>query len=292
MNKAVIIMLVLLLLGGCTAMREGGPSTESLRLPPITAEPTRRHHPGKFVWHDLLTPDTLASRAFYGELFGWSFQERGNYIEIYNGDRKIGGILAIRPGKEQKVAAQWLASMSVPGLDQAADFIRSGGGQILNGPMDLGKRGRGILVSDPQGAHLLLLNAKGGDPEDQEPAIGDWLWNEVWTLNPARLNAFYGTLGGYQQVIQDDDYSIFISEGVWRAGVRAIRQKAFAGRWVPVVRVQEPALLLNKVRRLGGVVWLEPGGEGVSEGTTLISDNQGAMLILQRWSFPADREGG
>lgn len=293
LNKAFIIILGSLLIGGCTTFEGEGVSRESLALPPITNEPTHVYHPGKFVWHDLLSPDTLASRSFYGELFGWSFRDQGNYIEIYNGDRKIGGMLAIQPGQEQdkkKVAAEWLASMSVSDLDKAAGFVPSAGGKIINGPMDLGERGRAVLIGDPDGAHLLLLKARDGDPEDREPGIGEWLWNEVWTLDPARLIAFYDTLGEYEEVVQGDDYAIFIGEGHWRAGVRTIGQQAFAGRWVPVVRVKDPSALLHKVRKLGGIVWLEPGEEEASEDTALISDNQGAMLILQRWTFPAEQE--
>ena len=30
---------------------------------------------GRFVWHDLLTKDVSAARRFYGELFGWRFED-------------------------------------------------------------------------------------------------------------------------------------------------------------------------------------------------------------------------
>lgn len=279
------ILLFVLLLGGCTALQKESPPKGSLSLPPITSEPTGEVHPGKFVWHDLLTPDTVASQSFYGALFGWSFRNVGDYIEIYNGEHKIGGILAIRPEKQRKVPAQWLAAMSVSDLRQATGFVASGGGQVLNGPMSLGERGHAALISDPAGAHLLLLRAEGGDPEDDRPGIGDWLWNEVWTLQPDELIAFYDTLGQYDEVIRGDDYAILIGEGHWRAGVRTIREKAYAGRWVPVVRVKDPAALLEKVRELGGEVWLEPGEGDAREDTALIADNQGALLILQRWTF-------
>ena len=290
-KKAGIILLGLLFLGGCNAVREetsrGKPE---LSLPPITDEATREHHPGKFIWHDLLTTDEIAAQTFYGELFGWSFRAIGNYIEIYNGERKIGGILTIQPKTGRETPAHWLASMSATDIDRAAEQVRSSGGKVINGPMHLGERGRGVLIADPSGAQLLLLHTTGGDPRDQEPGVGDWLWNEVWTLDPEPLVNFYKDLGQYEETLKGDDYVVLINEGRWRAGVRTIKQEAYAGRWVPVVRVKDPAALLDRVRQLGGTVLLAPGEKDASADTALISDNRGAMLILQRWTFPDEKE--
>ncbi len=289
---AGILLLALLLLGGCSALKEEDGTGARFSLPQITEEATGEHHPGKFVWHDLLTTDEVAAQTFYGELLGWSFRNSGEYIQIYNGDRLIGGILTIRPqpGKAKQVADQWLAFMSVEDVDRAAETVKANGGKIINGPMSLGERGQGVLISDPAGAHLLLLHATGGDPKDREPGIGDWLWNEVWALEPDPLVSFYTEVGQYEDALQGDDYVVLINEGKWRAGIRTIAQKVYAGRWVPVVRVKDPASLLDKVRQLGGTVLLAPGEENTSEDTALITDNGGAMLILQRWTFPSDKE--
>ncbi len=281
-------LLALLLLGGCAALQEGaGPA---LRLPAIVERPTGEHHPGKFVWHDLLTPDTLAARTFYGELLGWSFREREGYVEIYSGERRIGGMLEIRPGEGMQAEARWLPAMSVPDVDAAARRVPALGGRVINGPMDLGERGRAVLVEDPEGAHLLLLHSPSGDPPDREPAVGEWLWNEVWSLDAAALAAFYRPLGGYSEVLEGDDYLVLVNEGRWRAGIRRIEQKAYAGRWVPVVRVADPAALLEKVETLGGVVWIRPEEARTATPTALISDSAGALLILQQWDFHAEEE--
>ena len=60
-------LLVALLAAGCTAI--------TVNLPPITETPTDQRHKGKVVWHDLLTNTPEASRRFYGELFGWEFEQ-------------------------------------------------------------------------------------------------------------------------------------------------------------------------------------------------------------------------
>src|SRR5215510_8485289 len=50
----------------------------------IAASPVDAADPveeGRFVWHDLLTKDVNAAKRFYGELFGWRFED------IRRGDR-------------------------------------------------------------------------------------------------------------------------------------------------------------------------------------------------------------
>ena len=44
-------------------------------IPSITPTPTREYHHGKFVWFDLITNDIPTARKFYGELFGWKFED-------------------------------------------------------------------------------------------------------------------------------------------------------------------------------------------------------------------------
>jgi len=271
-------------LGGCA--RFGGAAEKGTPLPPITAQPTGERHVGKMVWHDLLTPDPAAAQKFYGKLFGWSFEQKDPlYTEIHLGGKKIGGILQIDPGNGRKAAAQWLVCMSVPDVAAAARQVESEGGAVINGPKDFGARGRGVLAADAQNAQFLLLEASGGDPADVEPRIGTWLWNEVWTLDLDKELAFYKPLGKYEKADRNSEYAVLIGEGKWRMGIRKIKQKEFADRWLPVVRVKDPATLLGQVEALGGRVWTrpEPGKD-----TALVSDNAGAFLILQRWDFPGN----
>jgi len=243
------------------------------------------------VWHDLVTPDSEAARKFYGELFGWTFREHGRYVEILNRGRRIGGIFELKPKKGKKATAEWIASMSVPDVDEAVSYVEARGGKIIHKPVDMPGRGRGALIRDPQGAHLVLLRAEGGDPEDREPEIGDWLWNECWSTAPEETVDFYVHLGGYEETVEGNDYTILVNENKWRAGVRRIEEGKLSGRWIPVVRVEDPAGMLDRVDSLGGVVWVKPGEKASNVRTALISDCTGALLMLQHWTFPENGEG-
>jgi predicted enzyme related to lactoylglutathione lyase len=286
----LLLSASILLIGGCSSLPDTG-SMSPQKLTAITKAPTHRYHAGKFVWHDLLTPDSAASQSFYGKLLGWTFTAEGDYVEIYNGSARIGGMVQVTPGdKGQKAAASWLASMSVDDVDAAVATVKAHQGKVINGPVDMPLRGRGVLVRDSLGAHLVLLHAQDGDPDDREPALGDWLWNEIWTNAPDKTIDFYTAVGNYDEVKKGQDYAILIKEGIWRAGIR-FSDADVTIRWVPAVRVSDPASLLDQVENLGGTVWIRPGEIPGNPDTALISDNEGALLILQRWDFTHVEEG-
>jgi len=269
---------------GCSRLKSSSGLSETQLLTPIIDTPTNAYHTGKFVWADLLTPDAVRARTFYGELFGWTFEQHGRYTMVKNNGHRIAGIVEIQPESGKKGEALWLTAMSVPDIDKAVCLVRERGGAVLKGPVDMENRGRGALVSDPQGAQLVLLRAAGGDPVDSDPEIGDWLWNEIWTNEPHKTSSFYQSLGSYKLIVLGDDYEILVNDEKWRGGIRYIFKDEYQTRWVPVVRVLNPAEMLGKVKELGGVVLLRPDETPGNVDTALITDTSGALLMLQRWS--------
>lgn len=274
-------LLISLLFYGCNSFdsKEKNPTA----LPKIVDQATQQTFPGKIIWHDLLTPDPDSATNFYGQLLGWSFKPiNEQYIEIYNGGKKIGGILTTHPKQERKIAAQWLPALSIEDLDQSISTVKSNKGSLINGPLNWNPRGEGALVCDPEKAHFLLLKTATGDPLDQEPQMGDWLWNEVWTTNLTQEVQFYKALGKYTSVKKNDHYAVLMNKKQWRIGIREIDQPLFAGRWVPIIRIENSSKYIKKVIELGGIVWKKPIPP---ENTALISDPSGAFFILQYWNF-------
>ena len=274
-----------LLGSGCAGPGASSKAKESRWLVAVTDHPTQQWQPGKFVWHDLLTPNVSAARDFYGSLFGWTFEAEGPYTVIRNQGRKIGGMVEVKPTDEQPAQALWLGSLSVADVDEAVTFLKKEGGTLLSGPEEMAQRGRGALVSDPQGAQLLLLRSATGDPPDRPAALGDWLWNEIWTGAPADTVAFYQALAGYDSLIEADRYTVLVKNDKWRAGVRHVFREGFRTRWVPVVRVLDPAAIIEQVPKLGGRVWVRPSDPASNGDTALISDPTGAFLVVQRWNW-------
>jgi predicted enzyme related to lactoylglutathione lyase len=272
---------------GCANMAEPPQESEPPILPSITEMKTGQWHQGKFVWHDLLTDDVEAAQKFYGNVFGWTFESTKDYTQIFNEHDLIGGMMQVRSSDEQKTKAVWLPSISVANVDKSVEYLKSKKGKVLKGPLDMEERGKGVLVSDPQGAEIVLLHTKDGDPKDITSQVGDWLWNELWTNTPKESYAFYRHIGGYDGYIMRDGYRILQYKGKWRAGIRDISEEALTAQWIPAIRVSDLKETISKVRSSGGEVLISPHEELHNGNVALISDNKGAVVIIQYWE-----EGG
>ncbi len=279
----VVLITVVPFLSGCANFgKQTGVGAEMAQTP-ITENPSGKVFPGKFIWHELLTPDPLLAGKFYEELFGWQIDYQGEYALVRNGDKLIAGIIKVEPPNDRPRKGVWIPSASVADVDVAVERVKDNGGLILKGPADMGQRGRAVLISDPQRADLVLLSAKGGDPADVEPAIGDWLWDEIWTDDPDNIEAFYATVLGYDQMVSGGNYNVFIHKGKWRAGLRHVQNGRENMLWVPVVRVANPSVTVQRAKELGGAVWVAPDEAPGRGNTALISDTTGALLLIQRW---------
>lgn len=280
------IALIQFILFGCAASDK----TVDLKLTPITTSPTGINLQGKFVWDDLLTNDVAQAKEFYGQLLGWTFEQRNEYTVVYNNSQAIGGMAQITETSENPGVARWLNLLSVADLDQAIALVEKNGGSIQNGPLNLVNRGRGALIRDPHGAQLLIIQATGGDPEDSTPPVGSWLWHELWSNNVEGSLTFYQQLIGYDFEGKKDDYLILLKDDQWRAGIRAIDDPKIEMRWVPVVRVADTEKITEHAKILGGTVRVEPRPTEDGGSVALLSDPSGALFIIQRWS-PATSEG-
>lgn len=282
----LFLVLLSFLFSGCVA----GNKAADFVLVPVTDSPTGIHSPGKFVWNDLLTDNVSSAKEFYGQLFGWTFETSGNYTVIQNNGQNIGGIAHIKGSANNPTASRWLSTLSVSDIDKAAALVVEEGGGVNEGPLDLVNRGKGALVRDPQGAQLMLLVAKEGDPEDAEPAIGSWLWHELWSNQTQESLDFYRKLVGYDFTGDPLDYLILIRDDHWRAGIRYLDDSELEMRWVPVVRVADTEKKAEQVNKLGGKILYGPHPTQDGGSVALLSDPMDALLIIQRWTAPTSEQ--
>ena len=284
---AIGFILIPCMLIGCATTN----APIKLKLNPVTDTPTGIHHQGKFIWNDLLTEDVAAAKDFYGKLFGWTFEEFDHYAVIKNNGQSIGGMLQVGNDTETIEDARWVSSLSVADVDEAAALVTKEGGTVYRGPLDMPDRGRGALVSDPQGAQLLLLHTTGGDPEDKEPVIGSWLWHELWSNDTEASLGFYQKLAGYDYAGEKTDYLILLKDEQWRAGIRYVPDSEVQMRWVPVVRVADTEDTAERIKELGGEVLVGPRPTPSGGSVALLSDPSKALLIIQRWSATTSGQG-
>ena len=287
--RPLLAAAALLLLAAC----------QSMPFPPISEPPSNQHLPGKFVWHELVTPDVAAAKTFYGGLFGWTFRDIEGYTVIHNGEQRIGGI--VPAGRASKAdSARWVLSVSVKDVDESVVTAEELGGKRMSGPMDLQPRGRFALIADNRDAQLGLLHATAGDPPDRPPGIGDWLWHELWSNDLPAAERFYTDLFGYQSgsvelaIRNKVDYRVLRKDGKPRAGIGQIPWENVPDQWMPYVRVADVADTVARAERLGGKVYMKPADDEGNDAKALIADPNGAILMVEEWdgAAVANGEGG
>jgi len=267
----------------------------SASLPPLVEDQSAPRLPGKFVWHNLVTNDGEAARAFYGELFGWKFDvtKDGRYSVINFRGRNIGGILDASGDEKPPKTGRWLIAISVADLDQSLTALQKAGGKQVDAPIRVAGVGRVVTIEDADGALLHLLASEHGDPPDVEPARHTWLWQELLANHPDRAVAFYEAAFGYRTEPLEEQaswqYRVLWSAGAARAGIMKNPFESTRSTWIPYLRVEDPAALAERASTLGGTVVVAPRAD-LRDGTlALILDPTGAPLALQKWSRKEER---
>lgn len=128
--------------------------------PPANTEPRR----GRMIWHELVTTDPDAAWHFYHDLLGWDRGEtipterQGTYQMFGSSGRRLGGIIA-KPA-DMPGPSTWLYYTTVDNLDAALKRVKSNGGRVLNGPMEIPGGDSVAQCMDPQGAIFALHRSR------------------------------------------------------------------------------------------------------------------------------------
>src|SRR5467141_4360019 len=91
--------------------------------------------PGVPCWVDTAQPDPEAAVGFYGDLFGWEFEDRlpggagGGYFVAQLGGRDVAAMGSLPDGDPQ--TPTWNTYISVDSADDAARRVESTGGRVL-----------------------------------------------------------------------------------------------------------------------------------------------------------------
>jgi uncharacterized protein len=132
---------------------------------------------GGVGWHELLATDWEKAFAFYGELLGWqkAAADGGTgsgptdtYQLFAAGGQTIGGMFTKR---QTEPVPFWLFYFNADDIDAGAERVKSGGGQIVEGPLELPDGSWFARCTDPQGAVFALQGKRSRN------AVG---WSTEW----------------------------------------------------------------------------------------------------------------
>ena len=114
-----------------------------------------------FVHLELCTTDTAKAKEFYGQLFGWEFNDVDMGSMIYSTFKPSsgpgGGIFSM-PG----MPTFWLAYVGVDDINAATEKAKSLGATIHKGPDEIPNVGWMTILADPTGATIALFQPTPG----------------------------------------------------------------------------------------------------------------------------------
>jgi len=247
---------------------------------------------GRFVWFDLMTPDTEGAKAFYGALINWTTTKwsSGDYEMWTAGKEQVGGLMAL---PEAGAPPHWLGYVASEDVDAAVKRVEQLGGKVHRPPSDIPEVGRFAVVADPQGAVFALFKSSTPQavPEMRKP--GHVGWAELNTTDWKSAWRFYSELLGWKKVSSMDmgpgvgEYFMFGDGGEPpMLGGMSDAAKAMNAppHWLFYFNVKSVDAAAARIPSLGGKVLNGPmdvpGGDRIAQG----QDPRGAMFAIYSFS--------
>jgi predicted enzyme related to lactoylglutathione lyase len=253
---------------------------------------------GRFIWHELETPESERAHEFYSEVLGWkkqAFEQDPSYSMFAATTGPLGGSVALRydrPG--------WLPYIGTDDIERTVDEAERLGASLLQDVTPIPNGSEYAILADPHGARFAVY-ASGGEPEPERaaPERGEFSWHELATEDFRASFDFYSRLFGWESISEHDMgpsgvYLIFGRDGRSLGGMF---NKGDAGRqgdayWLGYVRVADVNEAANAVKARGGTVdagpMEVPGGDWIAQ----CVDPHGALFAVQATAEDMRSRGG
>jgi predicted enzyme related to lactoylglutathione lyase len=170
----------------------------------------QKHLPGSFCWAEVGTADARRAKAFYGDLFGWTFDDRpagafGVYTMCKLRGKDLAGLYEMPPDLLKKgVPPHWMSYIAVADADAACAKIRQHGGRVEQGPFDVMEVGRMAICQDPTGATFSVWQAKAHSGATVMGEVGTPCWFELATKGVEKAERFYRDVFGWSVKLGTD----------------------------------------------------------------------------------------
>ena len=220
---------------------------------------------GTPCWIDYGAADLDAAKAFYTELFGWSYTggdpEFGGYLNAtVNGEQAAG----LGPQMDPSDPPRWTTYFATDDATASVARIRDAGGTVIVEPMEVGPMGTMVVALDPQGNPFGLWQAgtHTGARIHNEP--GALAWNEAMVADTAAAKEFYTAVFGFtfeqmdpELVGEGMEYATFRTGGDPLGGLGASDPSMPTG-WLTCFSVGSTDEAVATVEAKGGKVTMPP----------------------------------
>lgn len=117
--------------------------------------------PNTLTWNELQTPDLGSARAFYSDVFGWTYDvDENGYVAVKQDDRVQAGMMQMTE-QMAEVPPNWSIYFLVEDVESAVAKVAELSGELLMPPTPAGEMGKFCVVQDPQGAVFCIIEYAG-----------------------------------------------------------------------------------------------------------------------------------
>jgi predicted enzyme related to lactoylglutathione lyase len=271
-----------------------------LQVPPVVMPANHELHEGKVIFDELVTPDLATSQRFYGGLFGWQFLDipglKYPYAEAMLDGQPVAGLVQKPTEPTANRNSVWLGFLSVADVAKAVATAQAQGATDLVPPHNVTGRGMEAVLADPEGGVFGVLASSSGNPPDEIPPVGGWIWGSLHAPDVPREARFYAAVFGYQ--IADatpnstEEHVLLASENYARASVNMMPpgHPSAQAHWVHYVRVASASASVAKAVALGGRVLVAPRMDRHGGMIAVVADPLGAPVGLFEWPDAESKE--
>lgn len=217
---------------------------------------------GAPCWIELSSSDVDASRAFYGDLLGWTSDEPGpeygGYVNFHCNGAMVAGCMPKHEGDATPDA--WLTYLASDDVKATADEAAAHGAQVVVAPMDVMDLGTMAVLLDPGGAGIGVW--RGGTHKGFAGVgeVGAPTWFELLTRDYDKSVAFYRDVFAWDAHTVGDTpefrYTTLGSDDDALAGIMdasAFLAEGEPAHWRVYFEVDDTDAALEKAVSLGGV---------------------------------------
>lgn len=240
---------------------------------------------GRFVWHELLTPNGAGAQAFYSKTLGWGTEpwDRDSSYTLFTA--AVGPIGGVGEQSGDKTPC-WIPYIVVPEVDEAARRATELGASIRTGTTQMEGGGKHASLVDPHGGVFGVYSTPEPIPE-ADPGPGEFSWHELATTDYAAAFEFYSALFGWEKVAEHDMgpmgvYLLFGRNGKQIGGMfnKGDMGKPGPAYWVSYVRIKDIDAVVSRAQTERGSVVAGPmdvpGGDRIAQ----IVDPYGALFAV------------
>jgi uncharacterized protein len=241
-----------------------------------------------FIWHDLMTSDVEAAKAFYAAVVGWTFgTQMPGYPVAEAGGTGMGGIMET-PDHLKAMPPFWGGYIDVADVDATIAKIKKLGGTLQREPWDVPNVGRIAVVADPAGA---MFNIMTPIPQTESwemlapSAMGAVGWNELHAGDLSVAWDFYSQMFGWTKgtvmpMGEIGDYMLFQIDGKDVGGMMKRQPNLPMPMWLYYFNVDGIDAAVSRITKAGGKIAMGP--HQVPGGQWIVSafDPQGGNFQL------------